>query len=93
MKITKPQIEALYELKIRAPGNGAVVTSEWTTGRGRWIRRRAVPPFCKRIERSQAANYPKRIRQTFYNRPQCQAIIAIVDMRNANKTLRNRKGQ
>jgi hypothetical protein len=90
MKITNLQLDALYELSRRIPGNGAVITSHWTTGAGRWTRRRAIPPFCKRIERWQSFMFPKRIRQTFNAHPQCQAVIAIVDMRNANKALKNR---
>ena len=90
MKISRPQLDALYDLSRRIPGNGAVMTSEWTTGMGRWTRRREVPPFCARVERWQALNFPKRIRQTFKAHPRCQTVVAIIDMRNANKALKNR---
>ena len=87
MKINKVQLAMLSELKELG---GAVISSQWTTGHGRFTSRRAVPPFCKRIERraSWFPNYPKRIRDVFKDHPRCESVIAIVDMRSANRVLR-----
>ena len=48
-KVTKPQLAALIELKRRG---GAVISSEWTRGRGRYTSRRPVPPYCERITKT-----------------------------------------
>ena len=85
MKITKSQIKALAELKRIG---GAVMTSEWTTGSGRYTSLRSIPPFCHRIERWGAWRQPERINKVFRKHPRCQAVIAITDMLGANKILR-----
>lgn len=82
MTIRKNQIEALLEVM---DAGGAVLSSDWTNGRGRYITRRAVPPFCKRIEKFEACKYPKRIQKMFSDHPRAQAVVAVVDMRNAKK--------
>lgn len=84
MKINKTQKAALWQIH---RCGGAVMTSHWTNGIGRYTRSRAVPPFCKRIERYRAEDYPKRIQRVFRLHPRCQAVIAIVDMRAANRAL------
>tara|TARA_R100001594_G_scaffold70765_1_gene105225 strand:- start:2386 stop:2709 length:324 start_codon:yes stop_codon:yes gene_type:complete len=83
MKITKPQIKNIMELKKRG---GAVMTSEWTTGSGRHTKRRSVPPYCQRISRFEAhyEKYPKRILSVFEKHPRCEAVIAITNMRRVN---------
>ena len=81
---TKTQRRALREL-MRA--GGAVITSDWTTGAGVHTKRRALPPFCKRLMRWQSKAYPLRIQRVFNKHPRCTAVIAIVDMRAANRTL------
>jgi len=88
-KITKSQIEALAELKRRG---GAVITSQWANGNGRYTTRRSIPPFCKRIERWAAwfPNYPQRIKRVFRKHPRCEAVIAITNMRAVNKILAER---
>jgi hypothetical protein len=58
VKINKTQKAALWQIH---RCGGAVMTSHWTNGIGRYTRSRAVPPFCKRIERYRAEDYPKRI--------------------------------
>ena len=72
-----------YALKNLIDRGGAVMTSDWTTGAGRHTRARAIPPFCKRIFRSEAARYPARIKRVFAQHPRCQAVVAITDMRTA----------
>ena len=84
MKITKPQIESIKELKKRG---GQVLTSQWVNGHGNYITRRAIPPFSDRIERSEKSKYPKRIQKLFKQHPKCQAVIAITNMRTVNKLL------
>ena len=84
-KTTYTQRSALRQLM--AQGGGAVMTSEWTTGTGQHTRARTIPPFCERIFRSEAAGYPVRIKRVFAQHPRCQAVVAIVDMRTANRVI------
>jgi len=81
---TRRQLEALAELKNRG---GAVITSEWATGRGRFTTPRSIPPFCRRIENWAAFYQVARIRKVFRLHPRCSAVVAIVDMRRANRAL------
>jgi hypothetical protein len=83
MKITKTQLANLQELMRRA-----VPTSEWTTGLGRHTKIRAIPPFCGRISRKNASEYPLRIQKIFNSRPRVQAVIAVIDMRAAKRAIR-----
>ena len=91
--ITRVQTNALKELRDRG---GAVITSEWVNGHGYYITRRAVPPFSARIDRSamwrglglRRSPLPHRIRRVFDAHSRCEAVIAITDMRGANKALR-----
>ncbi len=87
MKTTQPQRAALKELHSRG---GAVMSSDWTNGAGRNTTSKAVPPFCKKIARSELhwGDFPRRIRQVFERHPRCQAVVAITDMRAARKVLR-----
>lgn len=85
MKCNKVQAVSLWQL-YRV---GAHATSEWTNGRGRNTRKRAVPPYCERIARYQAERHPKRIRQIFEKRPRVQEVVAITNMRAAKKALRD----
>ncbi len=87
-KITKSQIEALAELKRRG---GAVITSQWINGNGRYTTRRAIPPHCDRIPRwLWSSRYPTRIKKVFQKHPKCEAVIAITNMRAVNKILAER---
>jgi hypothetical protein len=85
MTIRKNQIEALSEI---VHNGGAVLASSWVNGSGRYITARAIPPFCKRIERYEAADYPKRIQEIFAKHPRAKSVVAIVDMRSAKKELK-----
>lgn len=86
--MTRVQADALEELRERG---GAVITSEWVNGHGNYITRRAVPLFSDRIDRAAAmrlgTKLPRRIRRVFDAHPRCEAVIAITDMRGANKAL------
>ena len=84
-KPTKTQLQSLAELKRLG---GAVMTSEWTNGRGRFTSKRAVPPFCDELSRWSYDRLPKRIRRIFDQHPRCQYVVCITDMRGANRALR-----
>ena len=43
-KVTKPQLDAIRIIK---DCGGAVLTSHWTYGNGRYITKRPVPPHCE----------------------------------------------
>ena len=64
---------------------GVIPASDWVNGSGRYITKRAIPPHCERIERRDARKYPKRIWSIFESRPRVQAVVAIINMRAANK--------
>ena len=87
MSIPKTTYTQRYSLKDLMDRGGAVMTSEWTTGAGRHTRSRTIPPFCERIVRSEAARYPARIKRVFAQHPRCQAVVAITDMRTANRAV------
>ena len=82
--MNKTQRESLLALHKRG---GLVPASEWVNGSGRYITKRAIPPHCERIERRDARKYPKRIQSLFDKRPRLQAVVAITNMRAANKEL------
>ena len=88
MKITQPQLTALAYLM---QCGGAVITSSWTYGSGRWTARRVIPPCCERIERGMESAFPQRIQRVFKAHPHCQAVIAITDMRTANRLVNGAK--
>ena len=85
MKITKTQLSNLAEIKARG---GVTLASKWVTGTGRYVTTRAIPPMCERIERGQAYKFPKWIQKFFEKHPRCKAVIAITNMRAANKLLK-----
>ena len=80
--VQRASLKALLDM------GGAVITSEWTNGTGRYTTRRALPPFCKSIPRYLAAHYPARIQKVFRAHPRCHAVIAVTNMRAANRVLR-----
>ena len=86
-KTTQRQREALEQLHNRG---GAVISSDWTNGAGRFTTSKAIPPFCKKIDRSELRwnEFPQRITKVFERHPRCQSVVAIVDMRAARKVLR-----
>ena len=84
-KLTKPQLRSLADL---ARSNGVVMSSCWITGSGRHTRSRTIPPFSGRIEKLSAYQYPARIRDYFRRNPRVRAVVAITNMRAANKVLK-----
>ena len=83
--MNKIQRESLFQIYKQG---GVVIASEWTNGSGRFVTKRAIPPHCERIERKDAHKHPKRISSIFDARPKIQAVVAIVNMRAANKEFR-----
>ena len=85
-RLTKVQVRSLGDLS-RYDG-GVVMSSYWTTGSGRHTRARTIPPYASRIEKFYADNYPARIRDFFRRHPRVRAVVAITNMRAANKILK-----
>lgn len=50
-KINRAQLRALREFRERADAAGRVALGDWTSGRGRFTKPRAMPPFVRRVER------------------------------------------
>tara|TARA_R110002110_G_scaffold166862_2_gene367735 strand:- start:166 stop:447 length:282 start_codon:yes stop_codon:yes gene_type:complete len=84
-KVTKTQLAAIRIIK---DCGGAVLTSHWTNGNGRYITKRAVPPHCERVTRY-TPNMPKRVTDVFKRHPRCEAVIAITNMRAVNKLFKS----
>ena len=82
---TRTQILAMCE--IRGTKFGAVLSSSWTTGSGRFTKSRAIPPFCQKINREDRGKYPRRISRMFCENPRCRSIVAVVNMRGANAAI------
>lgn len=49
-KINRRQLGALCEFRERADEAGRVGLGDWTSGRGRFTKPRALPPFVRRVE-------------------------------------------
>ena len=84
-KIAKNQAKALAEIKDRG---GAVMSSDWTYGNGRFTTRRNIPPCCEMINRWAYGHLPKRIQKVFDKHPRCHYVVAITDMRSANRAIK-----
>jgi uracil phosphoribosyltransferase len=83
--MTRKERNGLRDLAARG---GVVMSSEWTTGHSHRTRARDIPPYCEKISAYSASRMPKRIRRVFDAHPRCQFVIAIIDMRSANRELR-----
>lgn len=53
MEYTKPQLANLAEILARG---GVIPSSDWTSGRGRFTTKRALPPYCERLPAHTAQN-------------------------------------
>ena len=60
MKFTKHHEKALCEFMDKMDSNGICTVDQWATGRGRFTKPRALPPFVQRFERKVYAidSYP-----------------------------------
>ena len=100
--ITQHQADSLVGLLRRG---GVVPSSEWTTGRGRYTSRAALPPFCSVLEVWQVTHAahdgvraPKLLRgevRTAFDRlvkarPRVERVVAVTDLRGARRALRLR---
>jgi hypothetical protein len=89
---TRPQLAALSDL---LEMGGQVITSQWTTGVGRYIKRRTVPIGCIRITRDQlelGRPMPHRLRNLFFKYPRAQAIIAVEDLKASKRLVKKTGG-
>lgn len=59
MRFTKTHERQLREFMTIMDGGGCVPVTEWTTGKGRYTSRRALPPFVRRFAR---VEYPETAR-------------------------------
>jgi hypothetical protein len=91
-KPNKRQVGSLAE--IHDGDRGVCPSSEWTNGSGRYVTRRAVPPFCRLMRISEAMELPGEIgrqaRRLHKARPRVQKVVAIVDLRGARMVLKRR---
>ena len=83
--MTRKERNGLRDLAARG---GAVMTSEWTTGHSHRTRAREIPPHSEKVSAYGSRRMPKRIRRVFDAHPRCQFVIAITNMRAANRELR-----
>ncbi|MDH5602166.1 MAG: hypothetical protein OEY78_12785 [Gammaproteobacteria bacterium] len=72
---------------------GVVMASDWTSGSGRYITKRAIPPFCEEIEASKALDVLKgkiktKAKKLLKEHPKTVKIIAVTNLRSANKLLK-----
>lgn len=74
-KMTKPQQAAYDEIKAKG---GVVKSSDWTTGTGRYITRRAIPPNCERFERG-SKDITVAAKSFFEANPRVVAVIACIE--------------
>lgn len=93
---TRPQLAALSDL---IDMGGQVITSQWTTGVGRYIKRRTLPIGCRRIERAEFRRaelgfigMPHRLRNLFVAHPRAQAIIAVEDLKASKRLVKKTGG-
>jgi hypothetical protein len=93
---TRPQLQSLSDL---LDMGGQVITSQWTTGVGRYIKRRTLPIGCRRIERAEFRRaelgfigMPHRMRNLFFKYPRAQAIIAVEDLRASKRLVKKTGG-
>jgi hypothetical protein len=64
---------------------GAILSSDWTTGHGRYISLRAIPPHCQALPVSESVKLPgetgKNARKLFKAHPRVQKIICVTNRR------------
>ena len=96
----RPNAAQIAALKDLHDLGGAVITSRWITGSGRYTSRRVVPPHCSRIERGghlfavsgkllpEVAEALPEVAEAFARHPRCEAVVAITDKAEALAALR-----
>ena len=72
VKVTKVHQNQAKELKI---SGGAIPASCWTTGSGRYTKKRAIPVFAQEYERN-AKNMPATAKRCFKRNPRVKKCVA-----------------
>jgi len=87
--MNKTQIENLNEIVSRG---GAILSSHWTSGSGRYITRRVLPPLCEEVPVSEmnrlkgiVAKTAKRLLKDY---PRARKLIVCTNIRAANKAIK-----
>ena len=91
-RLIQPQADNLDSL-LRA--GGVVPSSEWTNGSGRFITRRTVPPYCRRMSITAASvqlcgEVEQNFKRLIKARPRVEFVVAVTDLRGARRALRER---
>ena len=88
-KLSKVQIANLNEIHRE---KGAVLSSTWTNGSGRYVTARAIPAHCEKLTIDEGVRLGgwvgKTCRRLKRNHPRAQYVIAITNLRKARKALR-----
>ena len=89
MKHNKAQLKQLQKL---IKMGGIVKVSEWTYSFGKYSKRKKTPPFCAEIAAWDVISYPnnhtKLIKKYIDDNPRVKYVIAVVDVRAANKAIK-----
>jgi hypothetical protein len=68
---------------------GAILASEWTTGRGRFVTKRPIPAYCAELSVGNIDTLKGRSRRTakalLRKHPRARKMIAVVDRRALNR--------
>jgi len=72
---------------------GAIMSSEWTTGRGRYINKRPIPAHCAELPIAQALREMRgetlrAVKRIAKAHPRAIKVIALVDRRGLNAAIR-----
>ena len=94
--MNKTQINNLDEIVRQG---GAVIASHWTSGSGRYITKRVIPPLCVELQLDkyddrQRVNelkgiVKKSVKKLLKDYPRARKIIICSDIRKANKAIRS----
>ena len=88
-KFNKVQISNLeYVLR----HGGVIPSSEWTNGSGRYVTRRALPPFCELIDVWDVRNLRGEVRRNadrlLRKRPRVQRLVVVTNLRGARAAVK-----
>ena len=76
-----------------ASHGGAIAASDWTTGTGRYISKRAIPALCSEIDSSDVHKLKgkslKAAQRLLRERPRVRKIIVVDDWRSLNRIIKN----
>ena len=95
METRKPnKIQIGNLLTIHDDHRGVCASSDWTNGSGRYVTRRAEPPFCRLMRINEAMALPgwvgTQARKLHNARPRVQKVVAIVNLRGARRLIKER---